>query len=311
MITFIGDKSRSSGQVRGIQVAQAMSRRRTHHPRTGFAMTGNFFDVSSNSFIGHSGFHKTVIFVRSFHPQLALQLKNGGHKLGFDIIDRAVANLHGLQKNDQSITEIDWSVLTHGLIDFYVVTNQRSKKRLSQCVDSHCVHVIPHHAAPDSLVEKEDKLPCVVGYIGLPDQLHHAQEIKSHVESLGLEFFTGHPLNREECCDMLSKIDIGVIFLERNNRTGYVLDYKPNQKLSNFQCFGIPTVACDYDSFKEFGGDAYVVVKTLEEVLRAITMLVENKDTRADIRKRGYTAGKALLSTNVACYYERMLDEIE
>ena len=84
MITFIGNESRSSGQVRGVQISRAVE--------------GNFFDPHKHTFVGTSGFYPVVVFARNFHPHVAAGLKENGCKIGFDIIDRAVANLHELQK---------------------------------------------------------------------------------------------------------------------------------------------------------------------------------------------------------------------
>lgn len=298
MITFVGMKSRSSGQVRGIQLLEPLK--------------GNFYDTESRSFVGEPGFHKTIVFVRSFEPGMAHQLKQRGHIIGFDVIDRAVSNLHRLQRNKPQATEIDWSTLAHGLIDFYIVNNTKSGDAIWDHVNSkQKIYVIPHHAATYDLVEREDSTPKVVGYVGLPDQIDHVEKIEAHVKELGLEFFAGHPSTREECCEMLAKIDLGVIFLERNNRTAYVLDYKPNQKLSNFQCFGIPAVACNYDSFKEFGGAGFLSAESIEQALELISQLAEDADLRKDIRARGYTAGKKLLRDQVSLYYRRMVSEVQ
>ena len=291
-------KSRSSGQVRGIQLLEPLK--------------GNFYDTETRSFIGDPGFHKTIVFVRSFEPGMAHQLKQRGHIIGFDVIDRAVSNLHILQRSQPNATDIDWSTLAHGLIDFYIVNNTKSGDALWPHVNKkQKVYVIPHHAATYELVEREDKKPKIVGYVGLPDQIDHSEKIEEHVKDLGLEFMSGHPRTREECCEMLSMIDIGIVFLERNNRTAYVLDYKPNQKLSNFQCFGIPTVICDYDSFKEFGDNAFLLSETIDDALASITRIVKDDELRKDLRARGYEAGKNLLRDYVSLYYRRMVSEVQ
>ena len=291
-------KSRSSGQVRGIQLLDPLK--------------GNFYDTETRSFIGDPGFHKTIVFVRSFEPGMAHQLKQRGHIIGFDVIDRAVSNLHILQRSQPNATDIDWSTLAHGLIDFYIVNNTKSGDALWPHVNKkQKVYVIPHHAATYELVEREDKKPKIVGYVGLPDQIDHSEKIEEHVKDLGLEFMSGHPRTREESCEMLSMIDIGIVFLERNNRTAYVLDYKPNQKLSNFQCFGIPTVICDYDSFKEFGDNAFLLSETIDDALESITRIVKDDELRKDLRARGYEAGKNLLRDYVSLYYRRMVSEVQ
>ena len=300
MITFIGDKSRSSGQVRGVQISSVVG--------------GNFFDIHSHSFIGEQQSHswnRIAIFVRGFNQNIAKELKAKGHKVGFDIIDRPVANLHNAQKSDPDVTEIDWKILTNDLIDFYVVTNHKAKRRLLEALnDKKPIYVIPHHCAPSSLEKKNHTLPRTVGYVGLSDQLHNMKEIEKHVHSLGLNFFVGHPKDLNDCLKMLKKIDIGVIFLKRNNRTGYVLDYKPNQKLSNFQCLGIPVVSCDYESFKEFGKSAYLSATTLDDVKQHLSELCSNEKLRDGLIEKGYKAASSVLLKNVAFTYQKMVREL-
>ena len=297
MITFVGMRSRSSGQVRGVQIA----------PEVG----GNFFDADTNSFLGTPGFHKTVIFVRRFLPDLASKLKNQGCIIGYDVIDMPVANLHREQSRSPDTTEIDWKTVTNNLIDFYIVNNRKSKERLTPVVsDESRVFVIPHHCANKKVTFKKKQAMQTVGYIGLPDQLHCKDEIKSYVNSLGLSFFEGHPRDLRECQEMIDKIDIGVIFLERNNRTGYVLDYKPNQKLSNFQCAGIPTVCSEYESFKEFGGNAYLAANSLNDLKTALGLVCKDKDFRDELVKRGHQAAEPVLLKNIANDYRKLLRAI-
>jgi hypothetical protein len=104
---------------------------------------------------------------------------------------------------------------------------------------------------------------------------------------------------------------VGVIFLERNNRTGYVLDYKPNQKLSNFQCLGIPVAACDYESFKEFGLDGYLPSNSLEETKSNLTKICTDEDVRIDLSEKGYKAANSMLIHNVALSYQQLSEAVQ
>ena len=296
MITFIGMGSRSSGQVRGVQIA----------PEVG----GNFFNVDTNSFLGETGFHKTVIFVRRFLPDLAARLKSQGCVIGYDVIDMPVANLHREQKTAPQTSEIDWSSLTSNLIDFYIVNNKKSKERLVPVSNDCQVFVIPHHCTNREITFKNISEVKTVGYIGLPDQLHRKDEIKAHVEGLGLSFFEGHPRNLRQCQEMLTKIDVGVIFLERNGRTGYVLDYKPNQKLSNFQCVGIPTICTEYESFKEFGAEGYMPANSFSDLKKNLTLVCTDENVRKEITKKGHQVVESVLIQNVANVYKKMLKSV-
>ena len=84
-ITFIGMASRSSGKVRGIQLVDDFK-------------NFNFFDTVTRRFVGKdSFFQKNIVFVRNFDLNLAKSLKLQGRKIGYDIIDKPVAELHRLQ----------------------------------------------------------------------------------------------------------------------------------------------------------------------------------------------------------------------
>ena len=81
-ITFIGMGSRSSGQVRGYQLISNVRKY-------------NFYDTDRNILHGsNTKFMENIVFVRSLNEALAKKLKKAGHKIGFDIIDRPVAELH-------------------------------------------------------------------------------------------------------------------------------------------------------------------------------------------------------------------------
>ena len=293
-ITFIGMGSRSSGKVRGVQIA---SQNKNY----------NFYDTETRKFThGNPVFMSNVIFVRNFNPSLARNLKDLGAKIGFDIIDRPVAELHKLQRTkNSSVADISWSILCNETIDFYIVTNSKAKKRLEEVTEKP-VHVIPHQAVSSEIILKNiEKKPKVIGYLGTKDQLYARKNIKNLCKINKLEFYENHPMTRQECIDDLRKIDIGIIYLERNNRTNYVLEYKPNQKLTNFQCFGIPAIICEYESYKEFGGkESYLLANSTEDIENCIEKLIMSIKLRKDIQKNGYIAAERLLVKNIVKEYD-------
>ena len=298
-ITFIGMGSRSSGKVRGLQLVDQDK-------------DYNFYDTNSGRFSGEiNGFMPTAIFVRNFKQDIAKKLKSSGIKVGFDIIDRPVAELHEIQRNSNpQATDISWSSLCSDVIDFYIVTNGKAKKRLEECTKKP-VFVIPHHTVSDSLVLKNvDNKPETIGYLGTKDQLHARDNIQNICDLNSLRFYENHPSTKESCIKDLEKIDIGVVYLERNYRTDYVLKYKPNQKLSNFQCFGIPTVICDYESYKEFGGkDSYLLASSPEEVEVCILKLINDPSLRRKIQENGYKAAERLLVKNIVKEYDSIIKQ--
>lgn len=297
MITFVGMSSRSSGNVRGLQVAQALG--------------GNFFDTDRMRFVGSPAkFHPTVIFVRTFHPNIADHLVKLDHKIGFDVIDRAVASLHRQQKSNSDLTEIDWSEFHDERINFYILGTTSAKIQLSPHLSKdQQIFIIPHHAAPPAPVLKSSSDSVkTVGYIGTSDQLMYQDEIRKFCKERGAELITSHPNTREEVINLLSKIDVGIAFVERNNRTGYVIDYKPNTKLSNFQCFGIPSVVTEYDSFVEFGDNCYLPGNSKEEFFQNLERLFNEKTLRESLSSRGLTVGKDLVLSKVKDYYLSMIE---
>ena len=225
-------------------------------------------------------------------------------KIGFDIIDRPVAELHKLQKSNPSISEIDWNALCSDYVDFYIVTNSIAKLHMTK-VTNKKVYVIPHHVVSEKLIKKDvEARPKIVGYLGTKDQLMERDKIIEFCKNNNLEFYENHPRDREECIKDLKKIDIGIVYLDRNSRTEYVMKFKPNQKLSNFQCFGIPSIITGYESYKEFGGtDAYILVDDAKGLEQSLTTLLNNKKVRTDIQKNGYDASERLLLNNVIDIY--------
>jgi len=291
-ITFIGMASRSSGKVRGLQLVDNFK-------------NYNFFDTVTRRFTGKdSFFQKNIVFVRNFDLNLAKSLKLQGRKIGYDIIDKPVAELHRLQLNNPDISEIDWNFICNDFIDFYIVTNTLAKQKL-EAITNKEVFIIPHHAVSNKLIEKDTAIkPKTIGYVGVEDQLFRRNEIISYCDMNKLSFYENHPKTQNLCIEDLKKIDIGVVYLDVNNRTDYVLKYKPNQKLSNFQCFGIPSVIVGYNSYIEFGGNnSYLLAKNEIELIENLDMLFKDKDLRGSIQKNGYEAAEKLLVNNVIKLY--------
>jgi len=289
-ITFVGMNSRSSGKVRGLQLAE-------------IEKNFNFFDTDSGRFFGKNFFQEKVIFLRRFKPNLAKELKNKGLKIGYDVIDRPVAELHDLQKRNPEADSIDWKVICHDLIDFYIVTNTLAKQSLS-LVTNKKIYVIPHHTVSNELIQKDTSNISTIGYLGTKDQLYKREIITDVCFQNKLNFYENHPADQKKCIEDLKKIDIGVVYLEKNKRTDYVLKFKPNQKLSNFQCFGIPSVVVPYESYVEFGGkDSFLIANNEKELADQLNKLISDVDLRKRIQKNGYEAAKNLLVNKVIKSY--------
>tara|TARA_R110001583_G_scaffold27302_7_gene97748 strand:- start:10237 stop:11145 length:909 start_codon:yes stop_codon:yes gene_type:complete len=295
VITFAGISGRSSSEVRGIQIANQIG--------------GSFFDVDTQRFTLGNRFYSNIIFVRVYRRNLAKKIKelsSGESRIGFDIIDRPVADLHKCQRENPIASDIDWSDLIDDLVDYYIVNNIASKKKLEKHILSHQkIYIIPHHVAPDRVWSEKklkDKVK-TIGYIGIKDQLSAKDDISNFCKERNIEFICEHPETREGCVELLSKIDVGIVYLENNIRNDYVIKYKPNTKLSNFQCAGIPAVITEYESFKEFGGECYLVGNTKEEFFKNLSKLVTDKSLRVEMANKGFDVSKNLLLAKVSESY--------
>jgi len=287
---FVGMSERSSGLIRGKQICEKFLE---------LNLKSKFYEYGDPRLFNES--NETIIFIRFIDVDSANKLKNKGNQIGFDLLDRPVADQHQLEKYAKN-QEIDWKKYLFDQIDFYIVNNTITKNKL---LESNCqknIYVIPHHT-----VNFDNERICIndvvrrVGYIGLEDQLSYKDDIKSFLSSKNIEFISCHPTTREEVTQVLKKIDIGLISVDYNQAScsvwkQYIIKYKPNTKLSNFQSFGIPTIACPYSSFKEFGENGWINASTKNEILEALENLTRNSSTskilRDDLSNNGYKIAK-------------------
>jgi hypothetical protein len=237
---FIGNSQRSSGQIRGLQIVEFLRR----------SQAADF--VESGSFNVGNVKDRTSIFIRSLDRNQAAFLKQRGCKVVFDILDRPVADIHECLRTGNSFS---WSRYNIPEVDEFIVNNDLIKKELELATGKMCT-IIPHHAVGSS--DRCKKSIRTAGYIGLVDQLDRKEQIEKVCKKFGIDFISENPETREGCIRALEKIDLGIINLEKSDRSGPVLKYKPNTKLTNFQSFGIPTISVPYSSFSEFGAGAWV-----------------------------------------------------
>jgi hypothetical protein len=97
---------------------------------------------------------------------------------------------------------------------------------------------------------------------------------------------------------------VGLIFLTREGYHENVLKFKPNNKLSNFQSYGIPTIACGYQSFLEFGDEAFLKVDTLDEVFTALKKLTESYSLRKLLKDKGKENSKKFSLESISKLYK-------
>lgn len=266
MISFIGYSTRSAGITRGMQISNRMH-------------GSEFIDANSTSI---SVKNRIVVFIRFFNRELARKMRSRGVKVGFDLLDVPVADLHTAFKQGKS--SIDWSMYVNDQIDFYIVNNSLCREKIATLSDKP-IFVIPHHHVNFSNhVNEMVNDVKVVGYVGTEDQCVRSRDIESFCTQRGIRFINTHPKTQGECQEILKQIQVGVISMDSIGYRDYVLKYKPNVKLSNFQSFGIPTVANSYESYVEFGGDAWVPVEQDCDIVDSLSNLINSYESRANIR---------------------------
>lgn len=282
MITFVGLPDRSSGIIRGKQIA-------SHLPGAEF--------INSSSVMKRDPLNRIVIFIRSIDTQYAQNLQKAGYIVGFDLLDRPVADEHSSGKS------IDWLQYSRLPCNFFIVNNAVCRQKFP---NDRQVFVIPHHHV--GMTSNVRSIPKSIGYIGLPDQFDHSTDVKELCAKNGLEFISANPTTQQGCIDFLNRIDIGCIYVDVRSRTIPVLAYKPNTKLTNFQSFATPTVCCRYESFIEFGENAYSLASSKDELLFLLNELVHNNEKYKLLSETSLEVGKKFQITSIVSLYNAIVE---
>jgi hypothetical protein len=290
-ILFTGLAGRSSSEIRGRQVAST---------------NDNFYYCDQNrlteAIINNCD---EVIFVRNFVDSLARHFKSLGKTIGFDMIDRPVADVHQLYKQNHVNPRINWDTYCNLPVDYIIVNNSLTKKHLHRIPGCPSVKVIPHHTCN---LERHTNLiketVMTVGYVGLSDQISRVKEIRTWLKDRGIELLVANPKSREEVLKVHKSIDVGLIYLEAGDYQKEVLRYKPCTKIINFQSFGIPTISCEYESFNEFGSSAYLKANTLDEVFYNLEKLIKSKKERERLSLLGINNSKNFSLEKISEYYK-------
>lgn len=281
--------SRTSGIIRGMQLAERFN--------------WKFYESGDRRILNERS--ETIVFVRSYDENLGNSLRKLGNRVGFDLLDRPVADQHAIVETN---SEIDWSRYRYD-IDFCIVNNSLAKETLiNRGKVTYPVHVIPHHSVNHENKKYHVKSKVTkVGYVGLENQFSYKKDIEKFLKDKGIEFVMSHPLSRSEVSDFILSLDIGLICVESNPSNlwqKYILDYKPNTKLTNFQSFGTPTIAGHYSSFEEFGNDCWIKAGNKEEFLDRLENLIKDVEKRHQLSQQSYSVGQNYHIDNVKKLYE-------
>lgn len=296
MITFLGMSSRTSGEIRGRQIAEAIGG------------TANFTDVhypNPNLYI-----NDIVLFVRTYESNIAKHLKSIGKKIGYEIADMPVGDAVFRQAEVK-----DLSAYVHKECDFFVVNNSVQKQDLS-AITNKPIFVIPHHSTNYENTKNEFRdPPKVVGYVGLPEQLSNKQNIENLCNQFGCSFISVHPNTREECDKIFRQIDVGIVFAESDSTmrprvVELMKRYKPNTKLSNFQAYGIPSIVTRYTSYEEFGHRGFIFADNANELENNLINLLSNSDYRKLLSEQSFENGKLFHIEQIKNYYMKMVNSL-
>lgn len=302
MITFLGMPSRTSGEIRGRQIAERL------HDSIGHK-SARFVDVHNPDWKVLVQ-NEIALFVRTWEPNLARELARKGYKVGYEVADMPVGDavFRGAEVKDLS-------AYAHAECSFFIVNNHVQLGDMAQVTDKPC-YVIPHHSTNfDGNAAPWRPIATKVGYVGLPEQLSAKGEIDELCKKHNVEFFSVHPNTREECDGVFRALDVGLVFAESDSTmrprvVELMKRYKPNTKLTNFQSYGIPTICTPYESYKEHGDGACTFVETKDEMLNALDTLLSNSNLRLVESNKAYAVGKRFHIDEIVKLYQKMAFEV-
>ncbi len=283
VITFLGMPSRTSGEIRGRQVATALGG------------TACFTDVhcpDPNALAAND----TVLFIRTYNAGLAKSLKASGKLVGFEVADAPVGDAVFRGKE-----VLDLRDFAHPECDFFVVNNDIERNDML-AVGARNVLMIPHHSTNFANTSNAFRTkPRRVGYVGLPEQLSRRADFETLCAQHNVEFISIHPNTREECDVVFRSLDVGVVFAESDHTmrprvVELMKRYKPNTKLSNFQAYGIPSIVTPYESYRQWGNDdpgcGFEFADDANEMLIKLEDLLLNTRRRETMVRQAFERGR-------------------
>lgn len=149
--------------------------------------------------------------------------------------------------------------------------------------------------------------PRVVGYLGQAAHLHDAQIIEDAVKKLGLEFrcFTDTDLQSYQ------SIDIGIAWTQRDAQRDAT---RSNIKFANFAAHGIPSVVCDYVSYRavneRLNQPAGIVAASITDFIEGIARLAQDTELRIKMNETAPQAQKIYSRAEIGKEYLDVLAQI-
>lgn len=173
---------------------------------------------------------------------------------------------------------------------------------LKKTVKNRIVNIPHHHVNYERTRRTRDKITRI-GTTGSPEAWNYIpDEIKEGIKKRGLTlemYSTFYP--RTAVARFHESIDIFIHwrpFLSRKLSCPF--------KIINAASFGVPTIALDEPSFKELSPTAYIGVKTPEEWLAALDLLLEFPLTYENMSKECIDISEKYHISNIAKLYEQL-----
>lgn len=293
MINFLGITNRTAAIIRGKQISSKIV-------NSEFIDNGDF----------RIGKNEVTIMIRNHANDSASLNKKRNKIIGYDICDMPVGDAYF-----RGVKNLQLKNYCHDVYDFFIVNNDVCKNEIAEF--SHKpVYVIPHHTTNlDSKKIKINENVTKIGYVGLPEQLGQTDKIIKFCKEKHVEFINVHPKTREECDKIFMSLDIGVVFLDESSHSSHIVEaikkYKPNTKLSNFQSYGIPTISVDYESYEQFGGNAYLKINNIDELFFQLDSLINDYNQRKVLSDVSYEIGKQFHIDEIIKLYKNSVNDLE
>jgi hypothetical protein len=145
-----------------------------------------------------------------------------------------------------------------------------------------------------------------VGYVGDPANLDDLEAISAAVTKMGLTFLMAEPRDLAT----YELIDIGVAWCRRDTRNDAT---RSNIKLTNFLAHGIPSVVCDFESYREvdrvLGGGSSSIEGNLTEWMDALAELSQNEEARALMTSKADQVQRLYARSSIAERYLQAIGE--
>lgn len=224
----------------------------------------------------------TVIFYRSFSREdyrMMEQMRTSGKQVVLDLAEDLFAHTS------------DFPYYIPMIESAHKVICCSDKLAAKVALKNPDVYVVEDSAEPvERIAEVTDNDELIIGWVGMPENAHHAEKLRPLIESLGCRLVTIHTGNN---CDKLwtlegwqhdlTECDIAIAALDIS-----IQSCKSSNKIIAYQSLGLPVIASPLDAYLEVivSGTNGFIADTDEDWMHCIN-LFKDKKLREKFRKNG------------------------